>query len=98
MSALGVFYFAGVVAASYSGRRLSYKLRMADDWEDVLGKIESLKQDMHRIVEAITVTASDLDQTWEALRKAQSDLAKLNREAATLRALSPYAKKHARMG
>jgi hypothetical protein len=71
---------------------------MADEWDDVLKQIESLKQDMHRIADAIALTASDLDQTWEALRKAQSDLGRLNREVATLRALSPYTRKYARIG
>jgi hypothetical protein len=71
---------------------------MAEGWDDVLEQIDSLKQDMRRIVDAITLTASDLDQTWEALRKAQSDLGRLNREVATLRALSPYTRKYARTG
>jgi septal ring factor EnvC (AmiA/AmiB activator) len=71
---------------------------MADEWDDVLKEIESLKQDMHRIVDAITLTASDLDQTWDALEKAQSDLGRLNKQVATLRALSPYTKKYARIG
>jgi chromosome segregation ATPase len=71
---------------------------MAEEWDDVLEQIDSLKQDMRRIVHAITLTASDLDQTWEALRKAQSDLGRLNREVATLRALSPYTRKYARTG
>jgi hypothetical protein len=65
---------------------------MADEWDDVLRKMESLKQDMRRIVDAVTITASDLDQTWEALKKAQLDLRRLDKEAATLRALSPYTK------
>jgi hypothetical protein len=34
---------------------------MADEWDDVLKTIESLKQDMRRIADAITLTASDLD-------------------------------------
>ena len=66
---------------------------MVDDWDDILSEIESLKQDMRRIVDAMTITTSDLDQTWEALRKAQSDFGNLNKEVATPRALSPYTKK-----
>ena len=66
---------------------------MADDWDDILSEIESLKQDMRRIVDAMTVTTSDLDQTWEALRKTQSDFGNLNKKVATLRALSPHTKK-----
>jgi hypothetical protein len=81
-----------------SGRRLSYKLGMVDEWDDILSKIESLKQDMHRIVDAVTITASDLDLTWEALKKAQLDLGRLNKEAATLRALLPDTRKYTRTG
>jgi hypothetical protein len=44
------------------------------------------------------VTTSDLDQTWEALRKAKSDFGSLNKKVATLRALSPYTKKYGRTG
>jgi hypothetical protein len=33
---------------------------MADEWDDVLKEIESLKEYMGRIVDAITLTASDL--------------------------------------
>ena len=80
------------------GKRLSYKWSMVDDWDDILSEIESLKQDMRRIVDAMTVTTSDLDQTWEALRKAQSDFGNLNKKVATLRALSPYTKKYGRTG
>jgi len=80
------------------GRRLSYKLGMADEWDDLLSKIESLKQDMRRIVDAVTITAFDLDQTWEALKKAQLDLGRLNKEAATLRALSLDPRKYTRTG
>jgi hypothetical protein len=71
---------------------------MVDDWDDILSEIESLKQDMRRIVDAMTVTTSDLDQTWEALRKAQWDFGNLNKKVATLRALSPYTKKYGRTG
>jgi hypothetical protein len=71
---------------------------MADEWDDVLKEIESLKQDMHRIAEAIALIAADLDQTWEAARIAQPDLARLNKQVASLRALSPYTKKYARTG
>jgi hypothetical protein len=71
---------------------------MADEWDDVLKEIESLKQDMHRIAEAIALIAADLDQTRKAARIAQSDLARLNKPVATLRALSPYTKKYARTG
>ena len=71
---------------------------MADEWGDVLKEIESLKQDMHRIADAIALIAADLDETWEAARIAQSDLARLNKQVATLRALSPYTKKYARTG
>jgi hypothetical protein len=31
---------------------------MADEWDEVLKEIESLKRDMGRIVDAITLTAS----------------------------------------
>jgi hypothetical protein len=71
---------------------------MADEWDDVLKQIESLKQDMRRIADAITLTASDLDHTSEALKKAQSDLGRLNKQVATLRTLSPYTKKYAQTG
>ena len=71
---------------------------MADEWGDVLKEIELLKQDMHRIADAIALIAADLDETWEAARIAQSDLARLNKQVATLRALSPYTKKYARTG
>jgi septal ring factor EnvC (AmiA/AmiB activator) len=71
---------------------------MADEWDEVLKEIESLKRDMGRIVDAITLTASDLDQTWQALEKAQSDLGRLNKQVAALRARSPYTRKYARTG
>jgi len=69
---------------------------MADDWDDILSEIDTLKQEMRRIVDAVTITASDLDQTWEALKKVQLDLGRLNKEAATLKALSPHARKYTR--
>jgi septal ring factor EnvC (AmiA/AmiB activator) len=71
---------------------------MADEWDDVLKEIESLKQEMRRIVDAITMTTSDLDQTWEAVRKAQSDLGRLNKQVATLKVLAPYTRNYARTG
>jgi hypothetical protein len=71
---------------------------MADEWDDVLKEIESLKQDMHRIADAIALIAADLDQAWEASRIAQSDLGRLNKQVATLRTLSPYTRKYARTG
>ena len=90
---------AGIGAEAVTrDKRLSYKSPMVDDWDDILSEIESLKQDMRRIVDAMTITTSDLDQTWEALRKTQSDFGNLNKKVATLRALSPYTKKYGRTG
>lgn len=69
---------------------------MAKDRDNVLSEFEALKRDTVRVVDGLAVIASDLDQTWEALREVESALGKLNKEVATSRALSPYTRKYAR--
>jgi hypothetical protein len=71
---------------------------MADSWDDMFysEKLDILARAMTQIQAAQTALTSDLDGTWEALRATRSELGKMAKEVATLRALWP--KNYSRTG
>jgi hypothetical protein len=65
---------------------------MADEWTDVLSRVATLERKNQQLLEQLTLIASELDHTWEVYRQTQAELARLKKDAATRRAISPYAR------
>jgi len=59
-------------------------------------KLENLRQAIFQIQSALNVITSDLDEGWEAMRATRTEVAKITKDVATLRALWP--KKYSRTG
>jgi GH18 family chitinase len=68
---------------------------MASDWDGMSSdeKLEILHRDMVRILAVLNELTYDLDGTWDFMRGAHSELGKINKDVATLKALWPYKKK-----
>jgi hypothetical protein len=74
---------------------------MAKSWDDMTyhEKLELLRQDMARIYAALSARARYEDETWEALKGTRSELGKITKDIATLKALWSYPqKKYSRTG
>jgi hypothetical protein len=73
---------------------------MATDWDDMSHheKLETLRRDMIRIVTALNALTSDVDRTWTSMRETSSEMRKVTKDVATLRALWPYTKKYSQTG
>jgi len=71
---------------------------MTTSWNDMTDheKLEILWRAMAQIHAAQNATTSDLDETWDALRATRSELGKITKDVATLRALWP--KRYSRAG
>jgi hypothetical protein len=59
-------------------------------------KLELVRRDMNRIEKTLSALLSELDVTWNAMKETRSELGKINKEVATLRALWPQ--KYSRTG
>ncbi len=62
---------------------------MNSNWDQILDRLDRLNRDAARIGDLIGSLSSDLEQAWSALAQVQDDLKRTQRQAATLRALSP---------
>ena len=62
---------------------------MDGGWDQILERLDRLDKDASRIGNLITSLSSDLQQAWAALAKVRDELKKAEKQAATLRALSP---------
>jgi hypothetical protein len=58
--------------------------------------LEIVRRDMNRIEKTLSALLSELDVTWNAMKETRSELGKINKEVATLRALWPQ--KYSRTG
>lgn len=69
---------------------------MANDWDGLTSdeKLEVLRRDMARILAVLSELTSDLDGTWDFMRGTTSELGKINKDVATLKALWPYKRSH----
>jgi hypothetical protein len=63
---------------------------MDGHWDDILQKLDSLERDLARVGDLMTCVSSEIEMTWNALEQARADLNKTRKQAATLKALSPY--------
>jgi hypothetical protein len=70
---------------------------MASPWDDVLEKLDRLERDVARIGKLASSISSEVELTYGALEQVRADLNKTKKQAATLRALSPY-QRYARAG
>ena len=71
---------------------------MAGGWDDMTcdEKLESLRRDVTRMVQVLTELMSDVDGGWAVMRGTSSQLGRINKDVATLKALWPHTKKYAR--
>jgi hypothetical protein len=77
--------------------RIRYKVRMDSDWDLILTKLDGLQRDVIRIGEIIVSLSTEMDQTRGALEQVHAELSRTKKQAATLKALSPY-RRYARAG
>jgi hypothetical protein len=65
-------------------------------WPDMTDheKLESLQRQMHRLEIMLSALLTDFDATWTGMQETRTELGRINKEVATLRALWPsrYAK------
>jgi archaellum component FlaC len=66
-------------------------------WDDILEKLNRMEADLARIGQLVTCVSSEIEQTTNALDRLRADLNKTKKQAATLKALSPY-RRYARTG
>jgi hypothetical protein len=59
-------------------------------------KLEIVRCDMNRIERTLSALLSELDVTWNAMKETRSELGKISKDVATLRALWPQ--KYSRTG
>jgi hypothetical protein len=64
-------------------------------WNDMTyhEKLETLRQDMARIHATVIALTRDQDETWDALKGTRSELGKIAKDVATLKALWPHPQK-----
>ena len=70
---------------------------MASPWDDILERLDRLERDLASIGKLVTSISFEMELTYGALEKVRADLNKTKKQAATLRALSPY-QRYARTG
>jgi hypothetical protein len=70
---------------------------MASPWDDILEKLEKLERDLDSIGKLASSISSEMELYYGALEQVRADLNKTKKQAATLRALSPY-QRYARAG
>jgi hypothetical protein len=74
---------------------------MAKFWDEMTyhQKLEMLRQEMSRVHTFIGSLKRDQDETWEALRATRSEIGKITKDVATIKALwSDPRKKYSRTG
>ena len=52
-------------------------------------KLESLQRQMHRLEIMLSALLTDFDATWSGMQETRTELGRINKEVATLRALWP---------
>jgi hypothetical protein len=64
---------------------------MAKSWGEMTyhEKLETLRQEIARIHAAINALTRNEEETWEAMRGIRSELGKITKDVATLKALWP---------
>jgi len=83
-----------------AGFGLTWEKHMTKRWNDMTyhDKLDSLRGDVAQIRIAIGAITSNMDETWDAMRGARSELDRIAKDIGTLKALWPYSpKKYSRV-
>jgi len=65
---------------------------MRKSWDDMTHheKFEAMREDLLRLRALQHELTSELDTAWAAMREARSEIGRMDKEVATIRALSPH--------